>query len=381
MGVLIKNGILYGGSPSLQAAAGSHINESGTPTVTTTTSQGVTTFTFDYLKGQAASAEADGIDYDNTESGLTADNVQDAIDEIVGSMGGGSADDITYDNTDSGMQATDVQDAIDELSAGKANGEGLTFFIQNGILCVSTPPEPLVAFSTATDAQIAGILDAYYNGEYTLADIQEVWHVGDTRTVSLSAMEATGVGESHAAQDVEIAIIDFNHDDLQTAISGKTKALITVQQVDCLDTEGYMNSTNTNVGGWTSSARRTWCNNVFYAALPNAWQSMVKTVQKKTSAGNQSDTINTDNDKCWFLSEIEVFNTTSYSKTGEGSQYPYYTTTANRIKKVNGSADAWWLRSPCGLSSANFVLMSSGGSVYYNVGASYTNGLAPAFCL
>lgn len=103
MGVHILNGVSYGGSPSLQAAAGSHINESGTPTVTTTTSQGVTTFTFDYLKGEAASSEAEDINYDNATSGMTASN---------------------------------TQDALDELSAGKANGAGIDLIIRDGGLVI-----------------------------------------------------------------------------------------------------------------------------------------------------------------------------------------------------------------------------------------------------
>ena len=64
--------------------------------------------------------DADDINYDNTTSGLTATNVQDALDEIVSDIPSipstYDADDIVYDNTTSGMTATNVQDAIDELN-------------------------------------------------------------------------------------------------------------------------------------------------------------------------------------------------------------------------------------------------------------------------
>ena len=53
------------------------------------------------------------ISYDNTTSGMTADNVQDAIDELKAATVDGK--DVAYDNTDSGMSATNIQDAIDEL--------------------------------------------------------------------------------------------------------------------------------------------------------------------------------------------------------------------------------------------------------------------------
>lgn len=64
--------------------------------------------------------DADDINYDNTTSGLSATNVQDALDEIVSDIPSipstYDADDIVYDNTSSGMTATNVQDAIDELN-------------------------------------------------------------------------------------------------------------------------------------------------------------------------------------------------------------------------------------------------------------------------
>ena len=82
MGAIMKNGTLYGGCPEIQTAAGTHINDVGTPTVSTSTSQGVTTFTFDYLKGASGASSAGGVSYNNTSSGLTADDVQEAIDEL-----------------------------------------------------------------------------------------------------------------------------------------------------------------------------------------------------------------------------------------------------------------------------------------------------------
>ena len=50
----------------------------------------------------------------------------------------------------------------------------------------------------------------------------------------VSAMSATGVGESHAEQDVQFVIADFDHDELTNAINGHTKAAITLTQVHCL---------------------------------------------------------------------------------------------------------------------------------------------------
>lgn len=66
--------------------------------------------------GGAAAPAASDVTYDNSGSGLTATDVQDAIDEIVGDIPANAAA-LSYDNTVSGLTATDVQDAIDELAA------------------------------------------------------------------------------------------------------------------------------------------------------------------------------------------------------------------------------------------------------------------------
>lgn len=63
-------------------------------------------------KGGTGAGDASDISYDNTGSGLTADNVQTAIDEIAER----DASDISYDNTGSGLTADDVQSAIDEIA-------------------------------------------------------------------------------------------------------------------------------------------------------------------------------------------------------------------------------------------------------------------------
>lgn len=69
----------------------------------------------------ASAVAASDVTYDNTGSGLTATDVQDAIDEVYGDIPTGfAASAITYDNSGSGLTATDVQDAIDELASGSS---------------------------------------------------------------------------------------------------------------------------------------------------------------------------------------------------------------------------------------------------------------------
>lgn len=64
-------------------------------------------------------SSASDVTYDNTGSGLTATDVQDALDEIYSAIPSSmSASDVTYDNSGSGLTATNAQDAIDELASG-----------------------------------------------------------------------------------------------------------------------------------------------------------------------------------------------------------------------------------------------------------------------
>ena len=254
----------------------------------------------------------------------------------------------------------------------------------------------IVTFADGTDEEIAAMMQAHYDNKINIADY---WAVGDKRSVNLSAMSATYVGESHRAQTVQFAIADFGKDELSTPINGHTMVAITLTQVNCLmdatsasnstngsnDTEkGYMNSSNTNVGGWKDCARRKWCNEVYYNALPSVFRSMVKEVNKKTSAGNQSSTINTTKDKAFLLSEIEIYGSTTKSVSGEGSQYEYYKTTANRYKLPKWISDRvshiYWDRSPYGGNDASFCCAGSYGDATDNY-AINAYGFAPCLCI
>ena len=69
--------------------------------------------------GGGGTPSADDVSYDNTESGLAAEDVQDAIDEMNAKVEGLDASDIAFDNTGTGMTADDVQEAIEKLNSNK----------------------------------------------------------------------------------------------------------------------------------------------------------------------------------------------------------------------------------------------------------------------
>ena len=192
----------------------------------------------------------------------------------------------------------------------------------------------------------------------------------------------TWVADGTCYKDMEINgtnyridIIGKNHD---TYASGGTVPL-TFQMHDYYGTTYQMNSSNTNSGGWTNCAMRTTHLPAILNLMPAEVKAAIRDVQKKSSAGNQSSSIQTTNDKLFLLSEIEIFGSTTYSFAGEGKQYDYYKAGNSKVKNLSGSAYNWWERSPASGKSTIFCLVNSNG----NAGAgraSNSYGVAFGFC-
>ena len=248
-------------------------------------------------------------------------------------------------------------------------------------------PEPIVLveptdFANASDEQISSVIA---RAKINKINLHDYWTVGDTRTVTLPAMTASGVGESHVSQDVEYVILhDFTKDGALGGIQPASGSIgFLIGQKDCLKEGGYMNSTNTNSGSWNSSARRTWCNNTYYNALPTYFKNNAVNMSIITAATYNGSSNQTTTDKVALFAEGEIFDARSQSNQTEYNaltQVQYYKTAANRIKKLNGSANAWWERSPYYSYATAFCLVNNNGSANY-AGASYTHGLAPFFCI
>lgn len=193
---------------------------------------------------------------------------------------------------------------------------------------------------------------------------QQFFKVGDSKTVNIGGT------------NYEVQIIGFNHDD---KVSGG-KAAYSFQLVDCLNQTQQMNTSNTNTGGWNGSAMRGRMS-TYKSQLPAALRNVIKTVKKKsgTGGGSSSGTQQT-NDDLFLLSEIEIFGTTTYSVAGEGTQYEWYKAGNSRIKKVNGSANAWWERSPYSGDASFFCIVYSSGNADYHT-ASASHGVSFGFCV
>ena len=203
----------------------------------------------------------------------------------------------------------------------------------------------------------------------------EYWSVGDATSVSIGG----------TAYDV--VIVGFAHDDLA---DGTGKAGITFGLKQCLSASYKMNSAMSNAGGWSSCELRTTLNGTILGQLPDALRSVIRPVRKTASAdGDDETSIDTVTDSLFLFSEIEVLGDASgtagdgyveNSWEGEGSQYPYYVTAANRKKTQSGAAISWWTRSLAAYTAEFFCTFSKTGAAATGE-ANGTAGVSFGFCV
>lgn len=249
------------------------------------------------------------------------------------------------------------------VKGGKCMVNGTVYNIKKGRTLINGTGYD-ITFKPSYDPVFANntweqIIEACHNNE-----VPETWKVADQKPMTIGG------------EDYLIDIIGKNHDDYS---DGSGKAPLTFQLHDCYADTKQMNSSDANRGGWTSCAMRSTHLPAILSQMPTEVQSGICKVNKLTSAGNQSATINTTADKLFLLSEIEIFGSVSYSKSGEGTQYDYYKAGNSKVKKFNGIAYSWWERSPNGGTSTYFCIVFGNGNADYN-SASIAYGVAFAFC-
>ena len=190
--------------------------------------------------------------------------------------------------------------------------------------------------------------------------VPDTWNVGNSCNMTIN-------NKTYA-----IDIIGKNHDDYA---DGSGKAPLTFQMHTTYATQYKMNGAEYNNCGWKNCLVRT--SNAFPAlkkVMPAEVVAALKAVTKKTTAGDASSAIDTTSDTLFLLSEIEVQGTRTHSYAGEGTQYAYYQTAANRKKNR-----AWYLRSPRINSTSCFCRTGWDGEADWSV-ASEVDGIAAAWC-
>ena len=210
----------------------------------------------------------------------------------------------------------------------------------------------------------------------------KVYNVGDTKQVLIGNKSYT-VRIANKSTPNECNDSNFS----QTACG------FVVEFVDVLTGWGLMNSTETNVGGWTASEMKTYANVDFLNELPSGLQKVIidtKVISGHGSTEGEKNFISKD--KIYLLSAHEVYEDgtsnqasskdTAYNNT---RQLDYYaklgvnTSNYSGAQKKNiGSGSTWWLRTATSDNDSNFLFVFPSGSLY-TTRANNDAGFAPAF--
>ena len=197
------------------------------------------------------------------------------------------------------------------------------------------------------------------------------YSVGDLKTVDLGS---EGV---HLMQ-----LVAFDADD---KADGSGKAPMTWIMNDLLSTVHRMNPAMVDgqegtgtLGGYDKTEMKSYLTETILPLFPADIRNNIVPVTKHQKAFDANGTTfqQTSTETLWIPGHKEIFNSTSYDT--DGTAYSdVFKDSASRIKKRNGSADYWWLRSA---SNASFfrVVNYSGYDNFNN--AISSNGVCPGFC-
>jgi hypothetical protein len=193
-------------------------------------------------------------------------------------------------------------------------------------------------------------------------NVPDSWAVGDSKPMAINGT------------NYQIDIIGKNHD---VYTDGSGTAPLTFQLHDCYSEAKQMYDTNLSGLSWKNTDMRLTYLPAILALMPAEVKNGIHAVNKKTSEGGNSTTIETVSDTLFLLSEVEVFGTNHSSVPGEGIQYDYYKAGNPKIKKREGVDEFWWERSSA--SGGMFCRVRDNGQAGAS-NASSSLGVSFAFC-
>ena len=245
--------------------------------------------------------------------------------------------------------------------------KGATF---NGKIVVTAPEAS--TFATDTWEEIANNVKSGNASKYRVGSEKEVEIGGKSYTVRVA----------NNTTPEECTREDFS----QTACG------FVVEFVDIVERR-RMNSTYTNVGGWSDTEIRTYANGEFFNKLPSELQNVIMDTKVISGHGSEDTSNLISTDKIYLLSSHEIWSNkvtnnsndadTAYSQTRQLDYYSSKGVTTDRysdaIKQYNSSNDWWWLRTATYFYSVDFLAVYSDGAWRSDSANNSTRGFAPAF--
>jgi len=232
-----------------------------------------------------------------------------------------------------------------------------------------TNGETVTASLDALDISLRPWWSYLYGREipFTWAEIKAKCLIGDFSGILIGDWKPLTLTTSETVI-MEVAGIDTYY-----GYASNGKHTIDFISRDCLSATYSMNPTNTNIGGWLSSALYTAMNGTggIYDSLPSDVKAVIgeklMLLENKAAADSTTWAWHTET-KLWLPAELEVFGYQSWSEIGYGSgnfkQYPLFAGSEKHIIKGagnGGSAATWWELSPRRASPTNFCYVSNTG--------------------
>ena len=202
--------------------------------------------------------------------------------------------------------------------------------------------------------------DAYENNALGKINWCKLWYtdLGDTACRSLATW-------TH--EEIDLEICGFKRYYMSDNTSKRCSFSLLASHL--LETTKKMNTSDSNLGGFSATSLFTFLNERLYAAIPVQWKSLIKRVQVSSSAGNKSSEIITSDCYVTIPAVIEVNSTISKSPyPSEGTPISYMTTNDSRKRGFrDGEVYQYWLRSPNVDYTNYFFSVQTSGEVWgYN---------------
>lgn len=222
----------------------------------------------------------------------------------------------------------------------------------------------IVTWANGSDEEIVAMVEAANKGKINLSDY---WAVGDEREVKLNAILADSTNEAHESQIITFVLM---HQGLYKDINDKEVNFV-VGMKKSLKTKGYMNpeSETLQIRLWDECARRRWCNNDFYNAIPISIRAIFrkfKTISVDSKAVTISGTnfvlnenipLKVSQDYFSLLAEKELYGVQKYSFLKEANaltQFSYFEIPSN-INVAYQPLGSFWLRSIRSVIGGNYI--------------------------
>lgn len=237
-----------------------------------------------------------------------------------------------------------------------------------------------VSLAETTNYAQSNVIEGYISNRPIYSDLaNNPWEVISYVSKAGTASNYWSIGAEKSftmttGETITMQIYGFNHDVANSITFGTKNLMANLQR---------MNSSMTNSGGFRGSAMYTWLQGSLYNSFPDELKTIIRAVDKITSAGNGSASLVTDTMKVFLFSEIECFGANTYSYAGEGTKYSIFTNNSSRIKYLangSGTPSHWWQRSPPAGYSTAFCFTSNNGTTNLT-GANSSIGVCFGFCV